>query len=188
MSTGKRCVAVFSVVWVALLVACAGRASTAGYEEVRFGNGGLVKGPRTVENVKKNIERMLPRFYYLYAEARGPDSSMEGTVHVRMEIDAKGRPGYVGVHATTLDREGFEDLLIAAIAQSTFDEWTEGRGITEIIYPIHFTSEQASEAPKSRERRVWEERRKLEREQTEGDTAAQQEPATDEWQRYEDDL
>jgi hypothetical protein len=175
-----------SVGVVALLLAmCAGQASVRTHKEITFGNGGLVKGPRTVENVKENMERMLPRLYYLFAEARGPDSSMEGTVHVRMEIDGNGRAGYVGIHATTLDREGFEDLLVAAIAESRFDEWTQGRGVTEIVYPIYFTDARADEAPKSRDRRIWEQRRKLMRKQRDEDSAAALEPAMDEWERYE---
>jgi hypothetical protein len=134
-----------------------------------------------VENVKANMGRIIPRIYYLYSEALGPDSSLEGTVHLRIEIDAKGRHGYVGVHATTLHNEELEDLILAAIMESTFDECKEGRGITEIIYPVVLNKAAAAAAPKSRSRRVFEQRQELLRQSGKG---KKKEEEPDEWDRW----
>lgn len=180
----KRDAAQFcSVLWFSVLLACASSRPPGGYPEVAFGEGGMVKGPRSVENVQANMERFLPRLYYLYAEARGPDTSLHGTVFLRMEVDRKGQFTYVGVHSSTLQNEEFEDLLVAGLLEGAFDEWTEGRDNTDIIYPIAFTAEVAESAPKSRRRRVFEEKRR--REQQAGDEPLPQAP-TEEWETYEE--
>jgi len=166
----------------ALLAAgCGGSTTKSGYAEVTFENGGMVRGPRTVENVKANMQRIMPRIYYLYSEALGPDSSLEGTVHLRMEIDAKGRPGFLGIHASTLNNEELEDLILAAIMESTFDQCKEGRGFTEIIYPVVLNKAAAAAAPKSRSRRVFEQRQEMLRK---SGKAKQAEEEKDEWDRW----
>ncbi len=143
----------------------------------------MKRGPRSVENVKANIAKLLPRIYYLYSEALGPDSTLAGTVTIRMEVDRKGKPGFVDVHQSTLDNEELHDLILAALVESMFDEWKDGREITEIIFPIVLTPDKASDAPKSRARRVFEEQQKRRAELKPQQPAPEEEPV-DEWEQY----
>lgn len=173
MAYGSKVLVLCTV--TAALLGCAG--SKAGvYQDHPFGEGGLVRGPRTIENVKTNMVRIMPRLLYLYAEALGPDSSLQGIVHVRMDILPDGETGYVGVHSSTMQSETFEDLLVAALMESRFDEWQDSRDKTEVIYPVEFMPEDARGAPKSRRRRVYEEQLKR-REDMGQDTTAKQAPA-----------
>jgi len=152
------------------------------YDEVKFDSTGMKKGPRSVENVKANIERLLPRILYLYSEALGPDSTLAGTVLIRMEVDRKGKPGYVDVHESTIQSEELLDLILAALVESMFDEWKDGREKTEILYPIELTPDKAAVAPKSRARRVFEEQQKRKTETQPAKPAEEEEP--DEWEQY----
>jgi hypothetical protein len=166
-----------------LLVAALFAGATAGgsYEEETFDNGWVKKGPRSTENIKQNVTRILPRIYYLYAEALGPDTSLKGTVTIRMEVDRKGKVGFVDVHESTLKKEELHDLILAALVESLFDECKEGREITEMIFPIVLTPDKAGDAPKSRARRVFEEQQKRKAELDAQDTTSRQEESVDEW-------
>ncbi|MBD3240781.1 MAG: hypothetical protein GF331_09370 [Chitinivibrionales bacterium] len=183
MRTHKEAAWLLQTLGFTMLLGCASSKPPGGYPEVAFGEGGLVKGPRTVANVKVNMERFLPRLYYLYAEARGPDTSLHGTVFLRMEVNQEGQFAYVGVHSSTMRNEEFEDLLVAGLLEGSFDEWADSRDNTDIIYPIPFTPEHADSAPKSRRRRVFEEKRRREQEQRE--EPPPQKPSED-WNTYEE--
>lgn len=166
------------IVLVALLaVSCGGSASQSQYPEVSLGDGGMKKGPRSVENIRENVARLLPRLMYLYAEALGPDSTLRGTVLFRIEVDTKGKPGYVGVHQSTLKHEDLEDLMLAALVESRFDIWDAGKGLTEVIFAVEFTPEAALAAPKSRARRQFEQQQQLKKKL--GGQPSAEEP--DEW-------
>ncbi len=183
MRTRNAAIWFCSVIGFTVLLGCASSRPPGGYPDVTFGEGGIVRGPRSVENVKANMERFLPRLYYLFAEARGPDTSLHGTVYLRMEVDRKGQFAYVGVHSSTMNNEQFEDLLAAGLLEGSFDEWTEGRDNTDIIYPISFTADVAESAPKSRRRRVFEEKRKR---TLKADEEPPAQTPTEDWETYDE--
>jgi hypothetical protein len=134
------------------------------YPEVPFGNGGMLRGSRTLENVQANIRRIMPRIYYLYAQSNAGLKLREGDVHMWIVIDRGGKAAYVNVFKTTLNDEVFEDLLEATFSDFRFDEWKKGREKTEIIYPLEFRKQDALDAPRSRARQAWDKERGMKRE------------------------
>jgi hypothetical protein len=131
---------------------------TRDYPEDSLANGGMKQGPRSVANIDSNMARMLPRMYYRYSEARGPKSSLAGTMQLRFRVDRKGTITSGDVHQSTFKDETFEDLIAAILLQSTFDEWKDGKAETEIIYTVEFTKDKADSAPRSRSRKLYEKR------------------------------
>ena len=174
--THSHRIRIFAALFV-MGLSCAGRAGSR--EEVFFDSTAMKKGPRSVENIRNNIELILPRIYYLYSEALGPDSTLAGVLTIRMEVDRRGKPGFVDVHESTLDNETLHNLILAGLVESRFDQWKNGRGLTEILFPLVLTPDKASDAPKSRARRVFEERQKI-KAPTRSD--AGEADTTDEWQ------
>jgi hypothetical protein len=162
-----------------------------GYTEESFGDGGMKKGPRTVTNIVGNMNIVMPRLHYLYSEARVREPALEGTVHMLMDVDWKGHITYVSVFKTTLNDEIFEDVLEATLIDHSFTKWRRGKKRTEIIYPLEFRAEHATNAPRSRSRKAFEQERQaasLEDEQRKIDEAdkaerAQRESEEQLWQK-----
>jgi hypothetical protein len=144
--------------WLVLMLLSAGLAKT--FPEEKFGDGGMKKGPRSLENIENNVNLILPRIYYLYSQSFSGQHGNEGIVKVWFEVNADGKIRYVSIFKTTLKDEVFEDLIEATMIETTFDRWKKGNHKTEAIYPLSFTKADAAAAPRSRERRKWEERQK----------------------------
>jgi hypothetical protein len=147
------------VSWCAVVLASTGSAKT--YPEEKFGDGGMKKGPRTIENIESNVNLILPRIYYLYSQSYSGQHGNEGIVQAWFEVNADGKIRYASIFKTTLKDEVFEDLIEATLIETTFDKWKQGNHKTEIIYPLSFTKADAAAAPRSRERRKWEEQQKI---------------------------
>jgi hypothetical protein len=138
------------------------------YPEEHFGAEGMKKGPRTLENIQANINRIMPRIYYLYAQSRPGLNLEEGAVLMWLIVDSNGKMTYVNVFKATLNDEIFSDLLEATLSEFTFDKWTKGREKTEIIYPMEFRRDNALNAPRSRARREWDRQRQQEDAENQG--------------------
>jgi hypothetical protein len=148
-------------------------------EEVALPDGGMKKGPRSVQNVVTNMETIVPRLRYLYAEMRVGKPELEGTIHMMLDVDWKGNVTYVSVWKSTMKNLTFEDLLEATLSNHRFDVWREGKEKTEIIYPIEFRKKHAESAPRSRSRRKWERERARKATEAEKDTTGKTDTAGD---------
>lgn len=117
----------------------------------RLQNGGEVNGPRTVENVEKNIGILMPRLQHYYNKRLKTNPELQGMIQVILDVDYKGTILYVNIgKATTKDPE-FEEQILIAISNHSFDEWEGVKEKTEVIYPLTFVSEKKSEEAKAPE-------------------------------------
>lgn len=185
MGTHLRLLGIMSLLCLtSTLPYCAGAKAQRGAarKEVSLPDGGMKKGPRSVENVIRNMEMIVPRLRYLYAEMQVGKPELAGTVQMLLDVDWKGNVTYVSVWKSTMNDLTFEDLMEATLINHRFDVWREGKQKTEIIYPIEFRKEHATAAPRSRSRKKWErerERKAAEAAEAAKDTTRETETAGD---------
>lgn len=107
----------------------------------RLPNGGEVNGPRSVENIEKSMTLLMPRLLHFYNKRLKSNPDLKGTLELILDINADGTVNYVNLSKSTLKDPEFEEEVLTAFSIHTFGEWTQGKGKTEVIYPLIFTPE-----------------------------------------------
>ncbi len=129
------CIIVFS------LISCGGKSGTASRAMTKkLPNGGMVDGPRSIENVEKNFALLMPRLAYFYASSQKENPAMQGMIELLCNVDAKGTVTYVNMGKSTVKDPVCIEEILTALSNHQFDAWDEGKGETVIVYPILFTS------------------------------------------------
>lgn len=104
-------------------------------------NGGEVNGPRTIENIEQHLKMLQPRFDFFYKKHKKLQPSLEGTIELIFEIDAKGNVFYFDIGNSTTKAPEFEDEILNAVANHKFGTWNQGKETTEVIIPLEFSGE-----------------------------------------------
>ncbi len=131
--------------------ACNSKSGSSESQFKRLPNGGEVNGPRSVENVEKNIALLLPRMQHFYKKYLKTNPELQGTIELIMDIDADGTVNYVNLAKSSLKHPEFEEEVLTAFSIHVFDEWTQGRDKTEVIYPLTFTPEKETKEEENTE-------------------------------------
>ncbi len=117
--------------------------SSGGPSVKKLANGGEVSGPRSAENIEKNIAILMPRLNHYYLKKLEENPGLQGTIELIFDVDADGSVIYVNLGKSTVKDPVFEDEVLAALSNHTFDVWTQGKDKTEVIYPLTFTSKKS---------------------------------------------
>jgi hypothetical protein len=166
----------FSLLICAISLSCALEGGPGRFAEEPFGNNGMKKGPRTLENIHANMNLIKPRLYYLYSQQLPRKPELAGTILLYMDVESNGAISNVSVHQSSMNDPLFEDLLEGVLSETKFDVWKKGKEKTVIMYPVEFKKENADAAPRSHARKNWEkeqkEKSKSETTQPQSDTAS----------------
>ncbi len=111
----------------------------------KLSNGGEVRGPRSAENIEKNIGILRPRLDHYYKNHLEENPELQGTIELIFDVDAKGKIVYVNIAKSTVKAPLFEEEILTALSNHAFDEWDQGKDRTEVIYPLTFTPEKKEE-------------------------------------------
>jgi hypothetical protein len=93
-------------------------------------------GPRSVENIENNIQRIRPRIDYFYESRIMPLSNRVDKVVVRLRIDRDGYVTSAAVSYSSINNREFEELIVKIITNHAFDTWDRGEEQTLVEYPF----------------------------------------------------
>ena len=135
----KRSGYLVTVGFLALLfiVSCAGVQDRTLFKKLP--NGGEVNGPRSVENIEKNLQVLKPRLEFFYSKRIKRNPDLQGVIEFIFDVDSKGNVTFASIGKATTRDPDFNDEVLAALSNHKFDEWTQGRDKTEVIYPYTFS-------------------------------------------------
>jgi len=128
------------------MVSCAGIQEGSLFKKLP--NGGEVNGPRSAENVEKNLQVLKPRLEFFYSKRIKRNPELQGIIEFIFDVDSKGNVTYASIGKSSTRDPDFNDEVLTALSNHKFDEWTQGRDKTEVIYPYTFS---LIEFPKAKE-------------------------------------
>ncbi len=127
------------------LISCSNAGKAGMTVNKKMTNGGEINGPRSIENIEENMKILEPRLLFFYEKQLKKNPELKGSIEFIFDIDEKGYVISAGIGKHTTDDPEFETKILQAISNHSFGKWNEGKGNTEVIYPLTFATEKAVE-------------------------------------------